>query len=175
MRRKFFIALLLIVIAILIITLLRLKDFHPFVKLSSPSKSRLLNLAKTQEENKEYLLAKETYQKLIKHYPHSASVSNWQRHIEEINIKLLFSPLIHPGSMIYEVKPGDTLAKIAKEFNTTVDLIMKSNNLESSNIRPGQKIKVVTCPFSVIVDKSQNILMLKTGDEIIKTYIVSTG
>ena len=32
-----------------------------------------------------------------------------------------------------------------------------------------------TAPFSIVVDKSQNTLILKTDEEIIKTYIVSTG
>jgi lipoprotein-anchoring transpeptidase ErfK/SrfK len=30
-------------------------------------------------------------------------------------------------------------------------------------------------PFSILVDKSQNILILKSNEEVIKTYIVSTG
>jgi lipoprotein-anchoring transpeptidase ErfK/SrfK len=67
------------------------------------------------------------------------------------------------------------LAKIAREFKTTPDLIKVSNNLSGDKIIPGRKIKVWTIPFSILVDKSQNILILKSDEEIIKTYIVSTG
>jgi lipoprotein-anchoring transpeptidase ErfK/SrfK len=52
---------------------------------------------------------------------------------------------------------------------------MKSNNLGSDRIAPGSKIKVWTAPFGIVVDKSQNILILKSDEEVIKTYVVSTG
>ena len=52
---------------------------------------------------------------------------------------------------------------------------MKSNNISDSLIIPGRKIKVWTAPFNILVDKSQNILWLKSGEEIFKTYVVSTG
>lgn len=136
---------------------------------------KLVNLAKSQEQAKEYLLAKESYQKLIQDYPNQRQVADWQRRSDEMNIRVILSPLIVAGSKEYEIKPGDTLTKIAREFNTTVDLIMKSNNLSGSNIQPGKKIKVQTMPFSVVVDKSQNVLTLKAGDEVSRTYVVSTG
>jgi lipoprotein-anchoring transpeptidase ErfK/SrfK len=76
---------------------------------------------------------------------------------------------------MYEVKAGDTVVKIAREFKTTPELIMKSNNISAGKIFPGKKIKVWTAPFSILVDKSQNILIVKSNEEIIKTYIVATG
>jgi lipoprotein-anchoring transpeptidase ErfK/SrfK len=90
-------------------------------------------------------------------------------------MRLLFSPALTPKAALYEIKPGDTLTKIAKEFNTTADLIRKSNNLSNDKIMPGRKIKVWTAPFSMLVYKAQNMLVLKTDDEIVKTYTVSTG
>ncbi|MFH1889025.1 MAG: L,D-transpeptidase family protein [Candidatus Omnitrophota bacterium] len=121
------------------------------------------------------LEAKSLYQRLIHEFPNSPEVMNWEKKSEEINLKLLFSPMLTPGGMLYEIKSGDTLNRIAGEFNTTVELIMKSNNLKDDKIIPGRKIKVWIAPFSIVVDKSQNTLILKTGEEIIKTYIVSTG
>ncbi len=119
--------------------------------------------------------AKSLYQRLINEFPNSPEIMNWEKKIEEINIKLLFSPVLTPKSILYELKPGDTLAKIAKEFKTTAELIIKSNNLKDDKILAGRKIKVWTASFSIVVDKSQNTLILKTDEEIIKTYIVSTG
>ena len=40
----------------------------------------------------------------------------------------------------YMVKQGDTLWNIAKKFHTTVDSIMKLNELESDQIMPGDKL-----------------------------------
>lgn len=149
---------------------LTLKKTSKVVSLSALS-------AQAQELKKkgELLNAKIAYQKLINEFPNSQEIVNWQKKIENLNIKLLFSSVITPGSILYDIKPGDTLTKIAKKFKTTPELIMKSNNLTNDKIMPGRKIKVWNTPFSIVVDKSQNTLILKTEEEIIKTYIVSTG
>lgn len=119
--------------------------------------------------------AKSFYQRLINEFPNSPEIMNWEKKVEEINLKLLFSPVLIPKSTLYQIKPGDTLTKISREFKTTAELIIKSNGLKDDKILPGKKIKVWTAPFSIVVDKSQNTLILKTDEEIIKTYIVSTG
>lgn len=98
-----------------------------------------------------------------------------QKKIEEINMKMLFSSRVDENSIEYVVKPNDALEKIAKQFNTTVAAIKRSNGLKSDIIQLNQKLKVNNCKFSISVDKSQNILLLKRGDEVVKTYIVSTG
>lgn len=139
------------------------------------SAGSLSNEASELLKKGELLEAKSVYQRLVNEFTNSREVMNWQKNIEEINIKLLFSPKLTPGSALYEIKPGDTLIKIAKEFKTTPELIAKSNNLKNDIIIPGRKIKVYTSPFSILVDKSQNTLILKTDEEVIKTYIVSTG
>lgn len=135
----------------------------------------LLNKAKDLQAKGDLVNLKNVYQQLVNDYSNSKDVMSWQKKIDDINIKLLFSPVITSKSRIYEIKPGDTLAKIAREFKTTSDLIKRSNNLSGDIIIPGRKIKVWTEPFSILVYKSQNILILKSDEEIIKTYIVSTG
>ena len=135
----------------------------------------LLSQARQLEIKGELLEAKSIYQKLVNEFTESPEVANWQKRAEDINIKLLFSPAITPKSMVYQIKPGDTLNKIAREYKTTPELIMKSNNISDSLIIPGRKIKIWNVPFSILVDKSQNIMLLKSDEEVIKTYIVSTG
>ena len=141
----------------------------------SSSANAVVAQAKDLEAKGNLLEARVAYLKLINEYSSSAEVMNWQKKVEELNIKLLFSPTLTPKSALYEIKPGDTLIKIAKEFKTTVDLIKKSNNLQDDRIVPNRKIKVTTANFNIFVDKSQNTLILKSDDEILKTYIVSTG
>lgn len=48
-----------------------------------------------------------------------------------------------PSMIIYVVQNSDNLWKIAKRYNTTIDEIMEVNDMESSDIHPGQKILVV--------------------------------
>lgn len=139
------------------------------------SKTSLLNQARSLQAKGQLREAKEKYQQLINEFPNSSEVMNWQKKLEDINMKLLFSPEITPKSVLYEVKPGDSLIKIARAHKTTVDLIVKSNNLANNTIIPGKKLKIWTAPFSIVVDKSDNTLILKADEEIIKTYTVSTG
>ena len=47
--------------------------------------------------------------------------------------------------------------------------------MKSDVIRIGQKLRIWKSDFNIHVDKSQNILILKDGNEVVKTYIVSTG
>ena len=44
----------------------------------------------------------------------------------------------------YEVKNGDTLYAIALKYNTTVDALMKNNDLTSSFLQIGQVLKIPT-------------------------------
>ena len=48
-----------------------------------------------------------------------------------------------PGIVGYVVQSGDSLWKIAREFHTSVDEIMKTNHLSDSVIYPGQKLILV--------------------------------
>lgn len=162
-------------IIILGITVFVLRGKMPVSVGGGVSLSSMLTQAKSSELKSNLSEARNIYQKLVNEFPNSRDVMEWQRKLEEINIKLLFSPVLTSKSAVYEIKPGDTLTKIAKEFKTTTDLIMKSNNLADGKIMSGRKIKVWTSPFSVLVDKSQNLLILKSDEEVIKTYVVSTG
>ena len=139
------------------------------------SVSSVLAQAQDLEKKGDIQEAAAAYQSLIADYPNSQEIVSWQKKADDLNIRLLFSPVITAWSTAYVIKPGDTLIKIAKEFKTTPELIMKSNNLSGDKIIPGRKIKVCVVPFNIFVDKSQNILILKTKEEVIKTYVVSTG
>lgn len=119
--------------------------------------------------------ALKVYEKISREYPEIESMDEIQTKLENLRIKLLFSPAEQEGCIFYEVKYGDSLAKIAKEFGTTVDLLKKTNRLQSDIIFPGQKLKICQLKFNLLVDKSLNILMLKANDTVWKTYRVSTG
>jgi LysM repeat protein len=46
------------------------------------------------------------------------------------------------GAELYTVKSGDTLTKIAKAYATTVKAIESENNLATTQIKVGQKLKI---------------------------------
>lgn len=87
----------------------------------------------------------------------------------------LFSKEITPDSISYTVKPGDSLYVIARKKHTTVDFIKKVNDLKSDDIYPKMKLKIHTAPFSIVVDKSKNTLVLYSNNFPVKKYSVATG
>ena len=95
--------------------------------------------------------------------------------VETPLFKSLFSPEPDKYSVIYEVKRGDNLTKIARKFDKTAALIKKVNHLKDNALMPRMKLKIPTCKFSLVVDKSQNTMILKADEEVLKTYVVSTG
>jgi len=78
-------------------------------------------------------------------------------------------------SIVYEVKKGDNLTTIAKAHRVTTGLIKKANGLVSDKLVPGKKLRISTYKMSLWIDKSDNTLALKGGNECLKTYTVSTG
>jgi len=135
----------------------------------------LFDRAQRAMDSGDLVKARDVYQRIVEKFPASGKVAKAQGSLEDLNVKILFSGIPTGDSRIYAVQKGDTLNRIAKKFGTTPDLISKSNNLKNSFIKIGEKLKVYTAGFSIVVDKSQNILTLKSGQEIIKTYRVSTG
>jgi len=64
-----------------------------------------------------------------------------------IGQKLKINPTTQTSSktvtqQMHTVKSGETLSSIANKYNTTVDAIMKANNLKSTKIYVGQKLKI---------------------------------
>jgi len=134
--------------------------------------SELADLYRLQNQ---LLKAKKLYMDIINQFPESEIISEIQKKLWDLNIEIIFSGLITEGSQVYEVKPQDTLSKIANKYHTTVSLIKESNDLETNTIRPNDRLKIITATFSIVVDKSQNTLTLKMDDKIVKIYRVSTG
>lgn len=142
---------------------------------SPQAESAYFLLVSIYEKRGDLLKAKEVCQKMIEQFPGSNNIIRAEELADDLNIKILFSPVITQGFTVYEVQKGDTLTKIAKKFDTTVEFIIRANSLKDNNIRVGKKVKLPKTKFSIVVDKSQNILTLKSDGEIVKTYRVSTG
>ncbi|MEI8175484.1 MAG: L,D-transpeptidase family protein [Candidatus Omnitrophota bacterium] len=139
------------------------------------SEEALFKQAQALEAQGSLTKARELYQRLVHEYPQGKFALENQKLIWDLNVKMLFAPTVTPGTKIYEVQPQETLGKIAKKFQTTVELIMRANNLKTDMIRSGMRLKICAMKFTVLVDKSQNLLTLKADDEVFKVYNVSTG
>ena len=143
---------------------------------SVPGAKELYTKASRLQRSREPLRAKEVYQEILVNHPDAEDIAGIQKELEGLNMNIIFSGIEVPGkTVMHEVVVGDTLGKIAKTYKTTVELIKRCNNLKSDIIRIGQRLRVWTGTFNMLVDKSQNILILKDGNEVLKVYNVSTG
>lgn len=93
----------------------------------------------------------------------------------EVNMKLLKSPLMMPGKEYYVIQSGDYLQKIAKKFNTTVELIKQMNGLKTDTIRANARLLVYNSDFTIRVSKTHNYLDLLMDGKLFKRYQVGTG
>lgn len=142
---------------------------------SGEAESSLYALAAIYEARGELVRAREMLERLLEKFPASASVEKAKSELDRMRVKMLFSPVPDPDSVVYEVRSGDTLGKIAKKMNTTVDLLMKTNGLKDGSVKAGRKLKVTKLSFAIEVDKSQNVLTLLADNRVFKTYPVATG
>lgn len=138
--------------------------------------SALLKSAKELEAKGEFLRAREILRDIIVRDASRPGIEEVQKNLDDLNMKIIFSAIVVPGETVTViVKENDFLQKIANAYDTTVEFIKKENGLTSDVVRPGMQLRLWTGKFSVLVDKSQNILVLKSNEEVVKTYRVSTG
>ena len=135
----------------------------------------LLKLGQVYEGEQQFVEARAMYRMLLERFPDSPLLPATQARLGDVNVALLFSPTVTDSDSVHQVKPGDTLGRIASAYGTTVEYIRRANGLKSSVIRPDQKLKIPKGTFSIVVDKSQNQLLLTENDQFVKLYPVSTG
>lgn len=68
---------------------------------------------------------------------------------------------------VYTVKSGDTLWTIAKNNQTTVEKLMKDNNLTSDLIFPGDELSFDVTTNHVAKAESEGTYVVKAGDSLI--------
>ncbi len=123
----------------------------------------------------EYVKAQGFYRSLLRNYPELIEEEQVQEKLDHVRNER-FKEMTSGAEVIeYTVQPGDSLSRLAGKFNTTVNMIKNMNDLRSDTIRIGQTLKISSATFSVLVNKTDNILKLKKDGEVYKTYDVATG
>lgn len=146
-------------------------------KAAAPSSlDALLKEAEARAKKGEFLEVQRVLRDALARFAADPRIGDVQRQLEAVNMSVLVSGLAVPELTAQrEVAAGDTLSMIADEFRTTVPFIMKQNGLTSDTIRAGQRLRIWTGRLGILIDKSQNTLMLRSNEDLVKTYPVSTG
>jgi len=102
-------------------------------------------------------------------------LNNLQNSSLSINQQLLIptstSPSIPNGTLIYTVRPGDSLWKIANQYGITVDELISANNLTSTSLQIGDELIIPNTleqPETPVIPPSNNDVeyIVKSGDSL---------
>ena len=73
----------------------------------------------------------------------------------------------------YKVKPKDSLYSIAKRYNTTVDQILKDNNIKDMTLMIGQNL--IICNEKLKEDKVYDTCYGTNDTNLVNKYVVKEG
>jgi hypothetical protein len=110
--------------------------------------------------------------------PHS-DAEHVRKTLSELNQKLVFGQEVLDSDTLarnYAVESGDVLAKLPRKLGLNLDwrFLRRINNLsEDGKLRIGQRLKIVTGPFHVVITKSDFRMDLYEGDGDARVYVCS--
>ncbi|CAM0116782.1 LysM peptidoglycan-binding domain-containing protein [Rhabdochlamydiaceae symbiont of Dictyostelium giganteum] len=106
---------------------------------------KISELEKTLEKMHQEMQSLMQYAKQSHHSltHHAEKMALLDQKFEEIGkLRTALSKLSPKNTLSYRVKPKDSLQKIAKDHNVSLEELKKANHLSSDVIRPGQELKI---------------------------------
>jgi len=131
----------------------------PWVKYVHPNVKRLKEAQDLVREGK-LNEAQATLVKALVIEPKSPVTRELRDLLGNVNTQIFFSKEPSPWKTEYMVKQGDALASIAQKLDSTPEAIMRMNNLDSTLIRPGEKLLVPQLNFTITIDVPGNRVVL---------------
>ncbi len=141
----------------------------PWVKYVHPNVKRLKEAQDFAREGK-LKEAQETVTKALLISPQSPVTRELRDLLGNINTQIFFSREPSPCKTEYSVKPDDALSSIARKFDSSPEAIMRVNNLDSTLIRPGEKLLVPRLDFAMTIDLPNNRLVLHDAAGFFSQY-----
>lgn len=103
-------------------------------------------------------------------YPDSSKVDEAKEQLGKINIEIFLSNRSAPEKVVYVVRPGDVLTRVAAKLSVTPELLMRANNLHQNMLRTGQRLAVSPAEFSVKINREKKLVTLYNQDRFFKQY-----
>lgn len=135
----------------------------------------LVSLGDCYQKKRKWKEATKRYREVLSSYEKSPVFGKAKEKLGDLNVRLVFSPYVTEDDIIYEVKSGDTLEKIALDFNTTVSLIRKANRFTRKVLPYAKRLKLTPGNFEIHVNADTNFLTLELNGRFFKEYPVGTG
>jgi LysM repeat protein len=92
----------------------------------------------------------------------------------EVNTQIFFSKEPSPRKTEYTVKRGDALVSIARKLKSSTEAIIRVNDLDSTLIRPGEKLLVPQLDFTVTIDLPRSRVIVHDGHGFFTQYPIAS-
>ncbi len=103
-------------------------------------------------------------------HPESPKSAEARSALGRINLALFRDPVATPSNMVYTVKKGDSLARIAAQNKSNAELIYWANELDSINLQIGQQLLVPVFEAALVVNQANSTVTLFNNGEFFKEY-----
>jgi hypothetical protein len=103
-------------------------------------------------------------------FPESPQAAEVKRVLGDHHSERLFSPAFTEGKMSHAVSAGDSLVRIATKLKTNAELIYRTNNLESINLKIGQQLWVPKVDLRISVRREAKTVTLYNQGVFFKEY-----
>ena len=132
-----------------------------------PEYERCLQLKKDHQ----WADARTAYEHFLQTYPGSTKMDAARDDLGEVNVSIYFSGIGSADKVEYQIKPGDTLARIEKKLKAPGDVIMRLNNItDPRRLRVGDTIYVSHPDFSIVIDRKTQLVTLYNHARYFKQY-----
>ena len=116
------------------------------------------------------LASRRSYSDFLENYPDSGKAEDARTRLGAIQSTLLFTPRATPDKQIVIVKPGEVLNKLSHKLKTSPELLFELNQLETPNLRVGQRLYSVPTNFSVLIDRPASKVVVLRDKEFFTQY-----
>ncbi len=134
----------------------------PWVKYVHPNVEKLKK-ARTLVEQGKLPEARDVLVKALIAAPISPVTRELRDLLGEINTRLFFSKEATARKAEYTVKSGDALSSIARKLRSSPTAIMRINQLDSTLIRPGERLLVPKLDFTITIDLPRDRVVVHDG------------
>ncbi len=125
-------------------------------------------------ENNQREEAATLFQEILQNYPGSSRIDEVKKIYGNMNADRILSPAPGFDKIEYTVVRGDALAKIANQHDSTAELIMRANNMDSTLLQIGQQLVVPKLNLSMVIDSATKRVTLLQDGKFFKEYTSTT-
>lgn len=142
---------------------------------TTPEARQKLQDALDLKTQKKWAEARDALRQWLTDNPKSELVPDAEKALGEVNIQIVTTRVSAPEKVDYTIQRNDSLALIAKRYNTTIELIQKANGVTNPVIHPGDRLRIYQGKFSVTVNKTDNWVLVLDDGKFFKRYRCGTG